>query len=402
MLIGGKGFAYTGFSPLFITEIFIVLIFSFSLLNIFFNRSTQYPFNVTPFFIFFGILYAICLTYQILNIPEGMDGFRDSVIIIYSVWAFFTVYHLSSIVNWYFLKYTFISAAFISLFKYFSSIYTLLVLKQIPSFEGFRFNAGYILPPLFVLMLILYVKKFKIHHLATVLFFILSIITSFHRSIYLGFLFSLSWIFFVSNSIIKKRIIIFGMVGTVSAFFLALLIYIGAGIESSSIKHYLKIKATGKGGNVSYRTTSWKIALKKYASAPVFGIGVGTPLMYSVGNEFFEGTKGLSYREVKQSGGNAFIHNSQLTFLTRYGAVGYFIKLCAMAFILFLLVKKWRHSSGINQKHAILAVGAIIYFFIYSNFNVVLEGPHDGSLYWIAVGFGMSVCLWRFKDASIQ
>lgn len=384
---GSKSFATLGKSPLYMTEISLALILFVVFIRWIPHRNMKINRILIPYLIILALLWVNAIRVLLLNLDYGFDAFRDSVIVFYSIWIVVTIYILRKKQNWKILAYLLTAVAVFCGYKYLQSIFEFLVFKKLPGFEGFRFGAGYVAPTLFILFALCFQRSINKKYWFLILLLCMANVTLFHRSIYLGMFLSLISLWILLPKKESKRVFAFSVVGFVVSISMAFCIYLAIGIQSESVIRYVKSKASTSEGNVSYRTRAWSYGWEDYIQSPFFGVGVGEPLMVVINSKTLPSTL-LTYSEIRSiPWANAQLHNSPLTFLVRYGLFGFGVFTLLHGLLMYHLLRKNRY----NKKYIAFAAASVIYMFVYSCFNVVLEGPHDGSAYWIIFGIALSI-----------
>src|ERR1019366_7813523 len=73
------------------------------------------------------------------------------------------------------------------------------------------------------------------------------------------------------------------------------------------------------------------------------------------------------------------LHNSHLAYLFRFGLIGFSIYLLLNVSVLKSL---WKNFETTNNEDVLAYFMAIVFVLILASFNVMLEGPYCGSMFW--------------------
>lgn len=397
MLCGGKNFAYVGVAPLYVTDLTLVLLACGLAVRWSLRPRLAVPNAAVPYLFLLTFLSAWGARSLVIHYDSGLDAFRDSVPIVYMAWGVFAYLLLREEGHWAWGARILVASGTFAAFGYLATFGEFIILKRLPGFEGFRFGAGTILPSLGIFLLLASRRRIGIGGAAWGAVLALANLTLFHRSVYLGLAAGYAILAFCLRGAERARALKAGALGLGVALVMGVSAYSALGIETASLQRYVARKFTGQDGNVGYRTSGWTIGMDKFLENPWGGVGVGTPLMFEKENRFYT-SSGMGYSEIRDSGGNAQIHNSPLNFFVRYGIVGgsAFVLVFALLY-LNLVLKRKRDPRG-----AAFAAATLTYLLIYSCFNVVLEGPHEGSLFWAGTGMAMAVAHYRREEGAVD
>ena len=375
MLIGEREFAYVGVSPLFITEI---TIFILSVLYI------QKLIKVKKLLLPYYLLVIIGLLFAIIYFPVNqISAIRDSFMLIYAIWVpiIYAVFNDKS-------KYT----LFFELLKVFVVVkaahylyWVVLILLGLwfPTFEGFRFGVGFTLPSLLVLSLVIPLKEIDVKYKFLAFIMVFAVFTLFHRSIFLGIMIVYVAYLGLGTWKTQKGVLKYGSAALIC---LITFIFIYQYYTDFDMFTYLDRKTSTSEGNVSYRFIAWGILWEKFTDNFILGFGVGQPAFYEFGNKVFD-PGNLSYFQIAEMGGNAQPHNSYLNILTRFGIFVFPIFLWGLIkpllkVIDFFPIKKF--SIPVYNRYLLL-FGFLGVLYVFTFFNVALEGPHHSFPFWLTI-----------------
>lgn len=376
MLIGEREFAYVGLEPIFITEITI-----FILAVLYVHRLLRIRKLLLPYY----LLVVIGLLFAVIYFPQSkISALRDSLMVVYAIWVPI-VYNVFKDKD----KYT----LFFELLKVFIVIKTAHYLYRIslillgvwfPTFEGFRFGVGYMIPSLVVISLVLPLKEISLKYKLLSLVMIMAVFTLFHRSIFLGIMIAFVLFFLIGSWKTQKSLLRYGSAG-LAGIIVFILVY--HNYTDFDMFTYLQKKASLDEGNISYRFIAWGKVLEKFWDNMFVGFGVGKPLFFVRNNVFYD-TADLTYFQIRDAGGNAQPHNSYLNILARFGIFIFpiFVWAIAKPFIKALRFLPIRKFSLPIYNRYLLLVGFLILVYVFAFFNVVLESPHHSFPFWLAAG----------------
>lgn len=392
MLFGERNFAYVGIEPLFITEIVLgILIIGYSKDLIRVRRVLLIYYLI----VLIGIGFAFIYFFQ-----YKLDAIRDSFMLIYAIWVPI-VYHVFRQKKHYELFYLLLKI-FIVL-KATAYIYEVTMIfmgfKSI-TFEGFRFGVGYVVPSLIVISLFVPVKELDWKYKILSLMMIPAVFTLFHRSIFLGIALGVLVIFILGSREIRSNILKYGAFSLVLliGFLIAYNAYIDVDLFS-----ILERKTSFDEGNINYRLLSWQHVMDKFSDFFLIGYGVGKPIMYIHQNIFYT-TIDLSYFQIRDLAGNAQPHNSYLNILARFGVLIFPLFLYAILKPLFRILRVLDRDSlksSYIDYHLLLLTGFLMLMYVFTFFNVVLEGPHHSFAFWLIVGMVLSFGRSRMFDPKL-
>jgi O-antigen ligase len=163
-------------------------------------------------------------------------------------------------------------------------------------------------------------------------------------------------------------------------------------IVDVDIFRVLELKTSLEEGNINYRVLSWEHVMEKFYEHFILGYGVGRPVMFAYQNIFYS-TVEMTYFEIRDFGGNAQPHNSYLNVLTRFGILIFPLFLYAIFQPLFK-IKQYVSKKNTNGYHSysmyLLLIGFLMLMYVFTFFNVVLEGPHHSFAFWLVIGMLLS------------
>ena len=172
---------------------------------------------------------------------------------------------------------------------------------------------------------------------------------------------------------------------------LGFLIYYNSIIEVDLLR-ILDRKSSFDEGNINFRVISWEYVLQKFYENFILGYGVGKPVMYVHHNVFYS-TIDLTYFQIRDLDGNAQPHNSYLNILARFGILIFPIFLAAIVQPLiriyhYVVMSYSRKSEEYTM--LLLLTGYLMLMYVFTFFNVVLEGPHHAFEFWLVIGMLLS------------
>lgn len=380
MLFGERAFAYVGIEPLFVTEIFLgILLFAWrrEIMQVHRNLAIYY------LLVLIGVLWAVVYFYD-----YRLNAVRDSLMLGYAIWVPL-VYHLFRSGKRRELLFD-LMKLFIVL-KAVSYLYEAGMIftgNRSVIMEGFRFNVGYALPAMIVISLFLPLKHLGWRYKLLSLVMIPAVFTLFQRSIFLGILLALGFLFFYGRRSERRMILVYGFTGLLMlAGFIS---YYSSKIDVDLFR-IIERKSSLDEGNINFRFISWQKVLDNYRDHLILGYGVGRPIMFVKDNEFYD-TIDLDYFDIRDLGGNAQPHNSYLNILARFGLVLFPLFLYALWLPLARMIRiaRQRRAAGENFSRYLLLAGFLLVMYVFAFFNVVLESPHHAFAFWLAVGLTLS------------
>jgi hypothetical protein len=381
MLFGERHFAYLGFEPIFVTELalgILTLAYARDLLKI---RRVLFIYYLI---VLIGAIFAFVYFFQ-----YQLDAVRDAFMLLYAFWVPI-VYHVFRRRNHYDLFFSLLKLFIVLKAMAYSYEAVMIVLGyRSLSFEGFRFGVGYVVPSLIVISLFLPFRNLGWKYKMLALLMIPAVFTIFHRSIFLGIMLALAVIFLIGSNMSRKNIMAYGISSLV--FLTGFLIYYNM-IVDVDIFRVLELKTSLEEGNINYRVLSWEHVMEKFYEHFILGYGVGRPVMFAYQNIFYS-TVEMTYFEIRDFGGNAQPHNSYLNVLTRFGILIFPLFLYAIFQPLFK-IKQYVSKKNTNGYHSysmyLLLIGFLMLMYVFTFFNVVLEGPHHSFAFWLVIGMLLS------------
>jgi len=380
MLFGERGFAYVGVEPLFVTELVLaVLVWGYR------RELMQVHQNL---FIYY-LLVAIGLVWGLVYLWQfGISSLRDSLMLVYALWVP-VIYQVFRNKRGYDL--------FFVLFKLFIVLKAVAYLHEAAMIlsgqrsllmEGFRFNVGYIVPSLIVLSLFLPLRHLQMRYKVLSLMMLPAVFTLFHRSVFLGILLALLFIFLAGRITIRKSILYYGV--TALVLLTGFLVYYNSKVEMDLFL-VIERKMSSDEGNISFRFLSWEKVIEKHEDHRFLGYGVGRPVMFVKDNQFYDSID-LNYFDIRDIGGNSQPHNSYLNILARFGILIFPLFLYALWKPLERMIQlaRTQKAPGDHYTRFLLLSGYVLLMYVFAFFNVVLESPHFSFLFWLAVAMILS------------
>lgn len=381
ILFGERQFGYIGFEPLFITEIVIGILTLSYVKDLIQVRKVLFVYYLL---VAIGVGFAMVYSFQ-----YGLDAVRDSFMLLYAFWVPI-VYHVFRSEKQYDLFFSLLKLFIVlKAIAYCYEAAMIIMGYQAITFEGFRFGVGYIMPAMIVIILFLPFKRIGWQYKVLSLLMIPAVFTVFHRSIFLGIMLGIIFIFIIGGVESKRNILKYGVTSLI--FLMGFLIYYNSIIEVD-IFDVLEAKASLDEGNINFRVLSWQYVLDNFYDHFLLGYGVGRPIMYVYQNVFYP-TVDLSYFEIRDLDGNAQPHNSYLNILARFGIMIFPIFLYAIFQPIFRFMK-YIHKKRVNGTEPytrfLLLTGFLMSMYVLTFFNVVLEGPHHSFPFWLVIGMLLS------------
>jgi len=393
MLIGERDFAYVGIEPIFITEITLFILGVFYIRRLIKVRKLLLPYY---------LLVVVGLLFALVYFPEyRLSALRDSLMIVYAIWVPI-VYNVFSNKKIYDLFFELLKVFIVIKAVHYLYRITLIVTGLwFPTFEGFRFSVGYIIPSLVVISLVLPLREFSLKYKLLCLVMILAVFTAFHRSIFLGILLVYAVYFVMGSWKTQKSLIRYGTTG-LTAIIAFIMIY--TAYTDFDLLAFMEQKTSLDEGNINYRFIAWDLAFDKFQENFLIGFGVGKPLLFVQGNVFYD-TADLTYFQIRNLGGNAQPHNSYVSILARFGIL-------VFSLFVWTLVKPLKY--GLENIFSIkkfslpiynlylLLLGFLLFMYVFTFFNVVLEGPHHAFPFWLAIGLVLRYNRFALKYPKVK
>lgn len=377
MLFGERSFAYVGFEPLFITEIVLLILTAAYAKDLLKVRRVLFIYYLI---VTIGFVYAFVYFFQ-----YRLDAVRDSFMLIYAFWVP-VVYHIFRDKKHYQLFFLLLKLFIVlkAIAYVFEGVLIIAGLRSL-TFEGFRFGVGYVVPSLIVISLFLPLQHIGWKYKILSLLMIPAVFTIFHRSIFLGIILALAVIFFIGSNGVKNTILRYGLSSLV---LLVGFLVIYDSIIDVDLFQILERKSSLEEGNINYRVLSWQHVMENFYANFLLGYGVGRPILFAYQNIFYS-TVELTYFQIRDLAGNAQPHNSYLNILARFGIIFFPFFLYAIFKPLFRIRRYVAIASrnGSNEYSMLLLLtGLLMLMYVFTFFNVVLEGPHHSFAFWLVIG----------------
>lgn len=381
MLFGERHFAYVGLEPLFVTELvlgILVLAYAKELL------SVKKVLAIYYLLVMIGLLFAGLYFFEF-----QLDALRDSFMLIYALWVpiIYHVFQRQQHYEFFFLLLKLFIVLKAAAYCY-EAVMILLGHRAI-SFEGFRFGVGYIVPALVVISLFLPLRHISMPYKILSLLMLPAVFTMFHRSIFLGIFLAVVVIFLLGSWPVKKNMLLYGATSLV--LLIGFLIYYNSIIDVDLFR-ILDRKSSMDEGNINFRVISWEYVLEKFYENFILGYGVGKPVMYVHHNVFYS-TIDLTYFQIRDLDGNAQPHNSYLNVLARFGILvfPFFMYAIGQPLIrIYHYVAECYSKKSEEYSMLLLLTGYLMLMYVFTFFNVVLEGPHHAFEFWLVIGMLLS------------
>ena len=390
--------------PVYIVEIFIVIICFFVLLNFCIYKDkkifTDYKLKIEHI-----LLISILLVSLVTGLIkyENTFVFRHSAIFYYSIFSFLVPAIFINIKQ--FKIFSIVSIFII----FFNSIIYITVSNSI--FGGFAYYYQGLF--LFIIINSLIFLKNKLANTILILIaaiIIYEIIDMKVRAAWIAFLIAILFnlvllIIFRKKLVIKKSFYL-----KISLIVILTILLI---VSLAQVKTDLKTKSTGysdefksiydfnnidssSANNTTWRLIIWKDIIKKSMQKPILGYGFG--MLYN--NETLK-DMGWQYGE---DVGFLDPHNSYLSILYRTGIAGLLIFLLFIISFFIKMIRFLRDCRDLAiSVYMISILSAVIFILVISFFMVVLEGPFLGIFLWIFIGLALSLTnIYDMKTKSIE
>lgn len=356
----GKSFNTLNYNGVYIAEFFILFyVFILGILLILNKRIIfpKYMFALIALYILYG-------TFILLLNEVNNNSLKDFVIVFYSIFifiAFFLANNFSFKNPNKYLKLLLIILSIIFLNNFFQ------LTKQSISLN---------IVPLGLIILSAFIFRKDVNKSTTVLLILISllcIINSlffyFNRSFFIGLIFSIILIILINKDIIINKLS-YVFVFKYLVFFLLLSVY-----------SYLYFDISHSG------TASWRLEVWSNVFARFFS---NTNLLFGNGFVF----PVVEPSDISDYAKTSDPHNSFITVLYQLGIFGFIFFSCAIFYFIIssiLFLRKYSvYYKNSNYKFYALFFSFFIFCFIFSFFNVALEGPHHGIWFWSSIGFALS------------
>jgi O-antigen ligase len=388
----GREFSYLGIriqeTTVYVTEIVLAAIWGL----IFLRKVTakERLFKESPLNLLFLSYYLMGLLCLLRGLPDfGMEAFRHSVVVYYSLFYFLTlelVTHRRQLER--FFKCSLIA----------STIALLVIFSNFASGAGVKTSTGVVrygasiqaLSLAFCFLFWLSLSLFRVKSRAKSFLNILvpfqilaAIFLIQHRSLPLAMAGGLVFIFSLVSKTRAFKYSVFALCGLLLIFSVNHF----SGIISTNIlvqdtlQRISTIMTPKEDPNSAHRIAMWAEILDRTAKKPLLGEGFGPPFSILFGSKFYD----YSERRLHP-------HNSFLWILDRMGIVG-------LGIFLFLILKFYRSAmrayqgmtAGKSKAYLLALMSCHVCLSIFAFFNVVLEGPFMGIFFWITMGLVMAL-----------
>lgn len=313
----------------------------------------------------------------------GFDALRDFVVVYYSLFIFVAIAALRTIEDVRQLLYVIVAA---------NLVFVVTVLLRVAQGD---FNVSGIYLRLgggsqglysviaFIVVLVSYLVSSRQNRrsrwlLLLLPLFLVGILGPQHRTLILTFAGALAVLFLTLPRWGKPRLVSALAIALVCTAVLLVVVPNGIAAVSGQLPKYLRFFDLHE-GSIAARLTNYRRALDDIAASPVWGVGFGTPRFFDYGNPDL-------LAPVRAP------HNSYLGIAYRSGIVGLTLFLIlllgfyvhALQRIVTITDERLRgYGAAILAAHAAVAIMAL--------FNVTLEGPHEGIIFWILIGAELRV-----------
>ena len=383
----GRQFAYLGLSerlglPIYVSEIVLatslVLIFLFYLPVPRLRARLMTAINV-PLALYW--LWGLILLAGTLPV-YGFVALRDFVVVYYSLFIFVTIAALRTADDVRLLLYVLVVANLIP---------CLQIIQQIAQGDftasGIYLRIGGGVPALFsvigfVAVLVLYSSGSRTHGRGKRLLLLLPILVigilgAQHRSIILALVGALGVLFAMLPLRNKRNLIKILALVLVAVIALTVILPNGVAVVSTQLPKYLTFFDPEEGSTAA-RLENYQYALDRISASPILGVGLGAP-------EFFEyaGRETLPVRSP---------HDSYLGIAFRMGVIELALFIFFLGcFYVYLVPRVMRIDNPELRKYAAGILAGQVAVAIMALFNVTLEGPQNGIIFWVLIGAALRV-----------
>jgi len=394
-VVGAKRFAYLhlqiGNIPLYITEITIAIVVLSLLLRGFLKGKVKIPGSLLNKIYFFYYLIGILALFRGLH--YGIESIRDSALVYYSIFYFFTIYVIK---NFTILKNFFIIFFIASIL---ATIYFYLgyfnIIPWAPQGAANSMYLGISLILLYVLLPL--IKKQSLRNIIYIIMLLqlISIALFEVRSVWIALLISFLFvsILLFKNRLFKVKHLKFWSLGTSLVIFMLVALLVGyppvtkVALEVRTVILPTKrVPGSPSVGNTLFRLAMWRELLQEVTSRPdylILGVGFGKPFMPKCA--------AFMHREWMDP------HNSHLAILYRMGLLGFGIYIwLILRFLKDCLSFLKQNNDKTTKLYIIGLLGAFILVLVHCTFSVILEGPYKGIFFWITMG----LCIVVIKLAN--
>lgn len=382
----GRDFAYVGLSqtglPIYVTEIVLAISAVLLIRNLVLAPSLRARISTSiniPLALYW-LWGLVLLTFALPN--YGFDAIRDFAVVYYSLFIFVTIVALHTLNDIHQLLYVIVFANLLPS----SQVLQQIVQGQFEITDMYlRFVSGEIGlfgVISFCAVLVTYVLRAKSHgrrqwRLLMLPIFFAGIIGTQHRSLLMSFAAALMVSLVALPREARLPLI---KIGIIVWFILAgIVIAVPNGITVLSVQSskYLAILDMDEGSN-AVRLVNYEYALNSISDNPVWGVGLGAPEVF-----FYGGTETLPVRSP---------HDSYLGVAFRMGLVGLVLFLLFLAtFYLWSLRRIVRIADTELRGYAVVVLACQLAVALMALFNVTLEGPQNGIMFWILIGAELRV-----------
>jgi hypothetical protein len=404
--IAGRGFAYVGVAPLYISEIMLGL----GLLTLLRTRAVLATLTVIPAMLVAALLLLVMIRTEPYLSVYGMDAARDSVIVVYSVYAF--------VVAGLILEQPSRVSRVVRFLRSFSTVYVFVgpigylvgqlgSLQSLPAWPGspapvLALRPGELAVHLSACAVMAILRLRQANVVWTIMLFLgIAIVASHNRGGFLAILIPVGIALSLSGrwrGMIKAAVILSVAMGLAYAVDLKMPTYRddGRDVGARQIVDNLISLAVPSENKELDDTKRWRQAWWAYIADYTFhgqyfwsGKGFGVNLADADGFQLGEDS----------AGGNTLRspHNSHLTILARTGVPGIVLwGSFAFSWMWMVLACARRAWSFQDEAWGNLLLFTACYWLsilIDASFDVVLEGPMLGIWFWSLTGFGFGLVM---------
>lgn len=369
-----RTFVQIGFQHLYIVEVSLLALAVYFLLKRSvagaFKHEFEYMLNprFLPLFILIG--YAV---FQLARGFNGVLAIRHSVMIFYSAFLFLfllTVNNKGRLRNVLAILIVFATLA-VGLKLIYFKIIGLDYYGE--THRVFHNEVDILAIPVAIVGLLVFRKEFwsrsKVVYIALCVIALAGLILPFKRTSFIGVFAALVVYFIIS---LKKETVVsllkiagIALLGTGALIALGYILFPD---RVADIFEFVleKLDITSE-GNAVWRWQAWEMAIEKFMTSPIIGIGYGKQII----NIPFAMTEAIDP------------HNSYLAFLVYNGIIGFglFMGIVFKSFVMYFKMLRDKAYEGARQYIQFFLLG-LTFCFVYPFFNVMLENQYQGIFFW--------------------
>ena len=313
----------------------------------------------------------------------GFDAVRDFVVVYYSLFIFVTVVALRSLDDTRHLLYVLVAANMV-----FVGRVLLRVVQGDFDVRGIYLRLGGGTQGLyaiiaFVAVLTTYLagarSDLRRRWLLPLLpFLVIGILAPQHRTLLLAFGGALGVLFLFLPQWSRPRLVALLSIALVCVSIVIVVVPNGMAVLTGQLPKYIAFFDLQE-GSIAARLVNYQRAVDAIADSPIWGVGYGTALYFDYGNPQLDAPVRAP-------------HNSYIGIAYRSGLVGLALFLVFLMWFYVQAARKiMKTTDGSLRSYAACLLAAQTAVAIMAIFNVTLEGPHEGIIFWILIGAELRV-----------